>query len=434
MEVKPGYKQTEAGVIPVDWVEMSVHEFAAIKTGPFGTLLKAAEYSQGDGVPLISVGEIRQGFLKISDHTPCISEAITRRLPQYVLRKGDIVFGRKGGVDRSALIEQSQKGWFLGSDGISIRPTQDCNHKYVALQLQSARVQGWLLHNAIGTTMPSLNQEILRNVVIAFPPTKAEQEAIAAALSDVDALIAALDRLIAKKRDIKQAAKQELLTGKKRLPGFADENRYKQTEIGLIPEDWNYKPIGNEIDLLTGFPFPSDQYAISGIRLLRGSNVKRGVTDWSDDIMKFWTKVTPDLKSYLLSEGDLVVAMDGSLVGRSYARLIKADLPALLLQRVARIRSQRIDTGYLNEFVGSDLFVKYCDSVKTVTAIPHISSHDIRNFSIPIPSTINEQRAIASALSDMDAEIAALDARREKTRALKQGMMQELLTGRIRLA
>jgi type I restriction enzyme S subunit len=251
-EVKPGYKQTEVGFIPEDWEEMSVHEFAAIKTGPFGTLLKAAEYSRGDGVPLISVGEIRQGFLKISDHTPCISEAITRRLPQYVLRKGDIVFGRKGGVDRSALIEQSQDGWFLGSDGISIRPTQDCNHKYVALQLQSARVQGWLLHNAIGTTMPSLNQEILRNVVIAFPPTKDEQRAIAAALSDVDALIAALDRLIAKKRDIKQAAMQELLIGKRRLEGFAGGNRYKQAEVGLIPNDWDSDCIENLTTIATG--------------------------------------------------------------------------------------------------------------------------------------------------------------------------------------
>ena len=98
------------GVIPEDWAVRSVHEFATIRTGPFGTLLKASEYSAGDGVPLISVGEIRQGFLRITDHTPYVSDTVTRRLPQYVLRKGDIVFGRKGGVDRSALIRSGQEG------------------------------------------------------------------------------------------------------------------------------------------------------------------------------------------------------------------------------------------------------------------------------------------------------------------------------------
>lgn len=208
---------------------------------------------------------------------------------------------------------------------------------------------------------------------------------------------------------------------------------YKKTDMGMIPEDWDFKPIGGEIDLLVGFPFPSNQYSHAGIKLLRGSNIKRGVTEWSEDITKFWPQLTPDLKSYLLSEGDLVIAMDGSLVGRSYARLTRKDIPALLLQRVARIRSQRIDVGYLTEFVGSDLFVKYCDSVKTVTAIPHISSHDIRNFSIPIPPTIEEQHTITAALSDVDALIAALDRLIDKKCDIKQAAMQELLTGKKRL-
>jgi type I restriction enzyme S subunit len=143
--------------------------------------------------------------------------------------------------------------------------------------------------------------------------------------------------------------------------------------------------------------------------------------------------MTPDIARYELHEGDLVIAMDGSLVGRSYARIQTHDLPAMLLQRVARIRSTNLDIGYLTQFVGSDVFISYCDSVKTVTAIPHISPSDIRNFRIPVPPTIPEQTAIAEVLTDMDAELAALAQRREKTRGLKQAMMQELLTGRTRL-
>lgn len=208
---------------------------------------------------------------------------------------------------------------------------------------------------------------------------------------------------------------------------------YKKTEIGVIPEDWEVKPIGDLIDLLTGFPFSSIQYSNSGTRLLRGSNIKRGNIDWSEEITEYWPQVTPELKRYLLLEGDLVISMDGSLVGRSYSRLTKKDTPSLLLQRVARIRSKKIDIGYLKQFVGSDNFVKYSDSVKTVTAIPHISPGDIKNYNIPFPPSIEEQNAIAEALSDNDDLIASLDKLIAKKKDIKQAAMQELLTGKRRL-
>ena len=202
---------------------------------------------------------------------------------------------------------------------------------------------------------------------------------------------------------------------------------YKQTEVGLIPNDWEVKNIGQEIDLLTGFPFPSSGYSESGVRLLRCSNIKRGVTDWSEGIVQYWSKITPDLKPYVLNEGDIVIAMDGSLVGKSFARLTNSDLPAILLQRVARIRSTKIEMGYLKEFVCSEYFTKYCDTVKTSSAIPHISPGDIRGFAIPIPPTKAEQTAIATALSDADALISNLEKLIAKKRNIKQGAMQKLL-------
>lgn len=209
---------------------------------------------------------------------------------------------------------------------------------------------------------------------------------------------------------------------------------YKLTELGVIPEDWEPKAIGNDIDLLTGFPFLSSGYSESGVRLLRGSNVKRGKTDWADDITQYWPIVTQDVVRYELREGDLVIAMDGSLVGRSSAQLVAKDLPALLVQRVARIRStKKLDVSYLAAFVAGGWFVKHSDSVKTVTAIPHISPADIRSFTIPVPPTIEEQRALATALSDVDALLAKLDQFIAKKRDLKQAAMQQLLTGQTRL-
>jgi len=208
---------------------------------------------------------------------------------------------------------------------------------------------------------------------------------------------------------------------------------YKQTEVGVIPEEWECHALDDSIDLLTGYPFPSSGYSNSGVRLLRCSNVNRGVTNWSEEATRFWPKVTLDIRRYVLKAGDIVVAMDGSLVGRSFAMLSENDLPAILLQRVARIRSECIKQKFLKAWICSDIFTKHCDSVKTITAIPHISPADIKSFIIAIPPTLAEQEAIAEALSDADTLIESLDQLIAKKRNLKEGAMQELLTGKKRL-
>jgi len=203
---------------------------------------------------------------------------------------------------------------------------------------------------------------------------------------------------------------------------------FQQTEVGVIPEDWDALNLGSFTDLLTGFPFPSAKFAKSGIRLLRGFNIKRGNTDWSDDITKYWHSTTFELRTFELRNGDIVVAMDGSLVGKSFAQLTSNDLPALLLQRVARLRTEKADINYLKQFVCSNFFTQHCESVKTASAIPHISPKNIKDFKIPLPPTFAEQTAIATVLSDMDGLIEGLEKLLVKKRNIKQGTMQELLT------
>ena len=393
MEVKPGYKRTEVGVIPEDWETMSIHEFAAVKTGPFGTLLKAAEYSENNGVPLISVGEIREGFLKITDHTPRVPEAVVRRLPQYVLKEGDIIFGRKGGVGRSALIRGEQHGWFLGSDGIRIRPSKQCHAEYLALQFQSHRVQGWLIHNAIGTTMASLNQEVLRKVAIPLPPTKDEQKTIATVLDDVDALLGALDRLIAKKRDLRQAAMQQLLTGQTRLPGFHGE--------------WEIKQLGDVAPLQRGFDLPNPK-------------LKRG---------PFPVVYSNGILNYHIA---FQVKGPGVVTGRSGT-----------IGKVTFVEDDywpHNTSLWVTNYKGNDpKFVFYLytqagfERFATGSGVPTLNRNDVHSFEVLTPPTLDEQISIAAVLSDMDAELGALEQRRDKTRALKQAMMQELLTGKTRL-
>lgn len=156
----------------------------SIKTGPFGTKLAAAEYSES-GMPVISVGEVGYGRLRVSERTKRVGKDVTGRLPEYVLEPGDIVFGRKGAVDRSAWVRPHQAGWFLGSDGIRLRFGEGVDSRFMAYQLGSRRVREWLLQHAVGTTLASLNEPTLKSVPVSLPPIE-EQRAIAATLGALD--------------------------------------------------------------------------------------------------------------------------------------------------------------------------------------------------------------------------------------------------------
>src|SRR5262249_44136264 len=150
---------------------------------PFGTRLKASEYT-ATGVPVISVGEIRLGSLVLHDRTPRVDTGVTSRMPEYILEEGDIVFGRKGAVDRSACVRAGRAGWFLGSDGIRLRLPKDCDRRFIAYQLQAPTHRGWILSQSVGTTMPSLNQRIVAQIPIGLCP-RAKQMAI---VTQLDAL------------------------------------------------------------------------------------------------------------------------------------------------------------------------------------------------------------------------------------------------------
>lgn len=412
MGVRPGYKQTEVGVIPEEWEVKAVRDFGGIKTGPFGTLLKAEEYSGNDGVPLISVGEIGVGTFRVNENTPLVPASVVRRLPQYLLRQGDIVFGRKGAVDRSALVTEFEDGWFLGSDGISIRPSKGCFPPYLAWQLQRKEVQSWLLQNASGTTMASLNQEVLGRVSIPYAPLP-EQRAIAAALSDVDALIASLDRLIAKKRDMKQAAMQELLTGKRRLPGFSGE--------------WEAKRLGEVVEQFVGGGTPSR----ANPEFWGGNIPWVTVKDFASfNPYRTQESITEDgLKSSasnLIPRGTLVVSTRMAL-----GKAVIYDVDVSINQDLKAIFTKPdIATRFL--FYWFQWKAEYIDGLGSGSTVKGIALTDLKKIDIAKPP-LPEQSAIAAILSDMDAEIAALEQKRHKTRLLKQGMMQELLTGRIRL-
>lgn len=414
MAVSSGYKQTEIGSIPDDWDVVSIRHIATIKTGPFGTLLKAAEYSQS-GVPVVSVGEIRQGFLRISDSTPRVSETVTNRLPQYVLRTGDIVFGRKGGVDRSAPIAQEHDGWFLGSDGIVIRAQAKHDYKYLTFQFLTQRVRNWLLANSTGTTMPSLSQGVLGGVQIAVPSLMVEQRAIAGALSDADALIESLEQLLTKKRQIKQGAMQQLLTGKKRLPGFT--GKWKIKRLGLlatIQRGASPRPIENPV-------WFDDNSSVGWVRISDVTSSGMYLTATTQRLSPLGIQ-----NSRPVSRGSLIMSICAT-VGRPTI----TDIDVCIHDGFVVFENLKIDKSLLY-YVLRSIETSWSQRGQTGSQM-NLNTGLIVRTEVLLPSNTDEQAAIAAVLHDVDAEIATIEIKITKTRQLKQGIMQELLTGRIRL-
>ena len=270
-----------------------------------------------------------------------------------------------------------------------------------------------------GTNVKGIRGSELRDIQVPVPPFP-EQRAIAEALSDVDALLGALDRLIAKKRDLKQAAMQQLLTGHVRLRAFSRTWERERLEAltafitkGSTPTTYGYK------------------WEKDGILFLRSECISEAGLDLGQS-MFISEKAHAALRRSEVQEGDIVITITGNV-----GRVVLLDGivgSANINQHIARIRisSRRADARFVYHVLSQPLMRRHYSSITTGQAYPQISLQQVRETVVPLPS-LEEQVAIADVLSDMDAEIAALEQRRDKTRALKQGMMQELLTGRIRL-
>ena len=377
-----------------------------IQTGPFGTVLSAKEFVKY-GIPVVAVREIREGYIQIFDETPCVSMETYNRLSKYNLATNDLVFARKGNVERSALIPLTKTKYFLGSDGICLRViTKNLLPQYLFYAIQSNTVRSFLIQNAYGTTMAGLNEKILSAIPLFLPVDIDEQSAIAETFSDIDRLISSLQKLIEKKKAIKQGTMQELLTGKKRLPGFSGKRKRKK--------------LGNYIKFEVGFPFKSQYFNSQhiGLRLIKNRDLK------SDDQVYYTTE---DVSSeYIVNNGDVLVGMDGDFTPCIWRKGV-----ALLNQRVGRIGAFGMDLLFSYYLLQQPL--QELQIGTGATTVKHLSHFDVEELELTFPEEIKEQQAIAQVFSDMDDEIAQLEKKLAKYQQIKQGMMQELLTGRIRL-
>ena len=279
---------------------------------------------------------------------------------------------------------------------------------------------------ATGSTVRHTSNKSIYSVVLPIPQELEEQRSLAQALSDVDRLIAALEKAIAKKRAIKTATMQQLLTGKKRLPGFGEGKGDRQTEVGLIPEDWEVKAVGAVCDFIVPGrnkprTFKGDIPWITTPDLEDGRGVsksKLGLFVSRDEAKSVGSRIVPT--------GSILMSCVGEL---GIVALVEREI-VINQQLHAFIPSEAVDSTFLLNALQAQK--AYMLSIATITAVPYLNKDNCNSIPIPLPHP-SEQRAIATVLSDMDGAIAALETRLAKTQALKQGMMQALLTGRVRL-
>lgn len=417
MAIKPGYKQTEVGVIPADWEVKSLGELGSIVRGGSPRPAGDSRYFGGSFIPWLTVASmtnIAEHQLKVTETVGFLTEEGSKR--SRTLVRGTLIIANSGATLGVAKI--------LGMDCCA-------NDGIAALVNQRTGDKGYVSHYintctkhlrevvATGNGQPNLNTALIREISIPFPPLP-EQHAIATALSDVDALLGALERLLAKKRDLKQAAMQQLLTGQTRLPGFHG--------------DWAVKTFGDLINnCFSGATPRRDQpdFYKGDIRWITSGELNYNVIN--DTVEKITSEAVARTNLKVIPKGTFLMAITGLEAAGTRGSCGIVGEPSTTNQScMAVFPTSELMAEYLFHyyvFRGDALALQYCQGTKQQSYTAKL----VRKLPIDIPPTTAEQTAIAKVLSDMDAELASLEQRLTKTRILKQGMMQELLTGRTRL-
>jgi type I restriction enzyme S subunit len=417
MEVRKGYKQTEVGIIPDDWDVKPLDTISFVTSGkrlPLGKSLTDDETPH----PYIRVTDMRMGTVELSD-IKFVPNDVFSAIKRYRIFKNDIFISVAGTLGIVGKIP-------LELDGANLTENADrltnitSSRDYLLHILMSPLIQNTIEALQTVGAQPKLALTRIRKFDIPIPPTLAEQEAIAEALSDADALIEAVEQLLTKKRQVKQGAMQELLKPK---------SNWSPTNLGSIADPnkkWSY----------TGGPFGSNlkasDYTDDGIRVIQLQNIGDG--EFKAEYEVFTSKQKADeLLSCNIYPGEIILSKMGDPVARACI------IPPLRRRYVMcsdgirlAVDQKRFNTYFVYTVINAKEFRTKAESAGVGSTRKRIGLTELRNLELFCPP-LPEQTAIAEILSDMDAEITALEGKLSKARQVKAGMMSELLTGRIRL-
>ncbi len=394
--IPAGYKQTEVGVIPEDWDIKKFGEIAAPRNK------RVNPRKDGCHDFCVELEHIASSTGSLLGHTSTSGQSSIKT----IFQQDDVLFGK--------LRAYLRKYWHANCSGVCsteiwvltpLKDNIDNNYLYQIVQTDKFIEAA---SSTYGTHMPRSDWNVVNNYSLALPPTLTEQEAIATALSDTDALIESLEQLIAKKRQIKQGTMQELLTGKRRLPGFSGE--------------WEVKELGDICDIAIGrTPSRLDSaFWGNGYKWLSIADLKSKIVVESKE--EITTLAAAEMQ--VIPKGTLLMSFKLSI-----GRLCFAGCDLYTNEAICSFNNLKANAEFLYYILGRTDFSLYGkQAVKGYT----LNKESLKLVKVPLP-TIAEQSAIAAILSDMDSEITSLEEKLAKTLQIKQGMMQELLTGRIRL-
>lgn len=416
MEVRTGYKQTEVGVIPEDWEVKPIKSLNFdISDGNYSSKYPKASDFRAFGVPFIRANNIK-GLKVIDDDLRYISEEQHAELLSGHLKKNDILITTRGDIGQIAFVPERHIDSNINAQLVRINVDKTKNsHRFVGYVLTFGIVQKQFESLQTGSALKQLPIGKLVTLNIPLPPTFAEQEAIAEALSDADALIESLEALLAKKRHVKQGAMSELLKPNRNWV----EKKLGQTAVLKARIGWQ--------GLTTKEYLDSGDYF-----LITGTEFSNGYIDWESCHYVNESRYKQD-RNIQVRQHDVLVTKDGT-IGK-VALITDLPKPATLNSGVFVIRP--IEESFVPEFfyylLCSSLFTEFLGQLSAGSTINHLYQKDFVNFVYKTPPTLEEQTVIAEILSDMDAEIRAVEGKLSKARAIKAGMMSALLSGRIRL-
>lgn len=412
--IPKGYKRTEVGVIPNDWNVKPLEKLGEFRKGRNIPKSKL----ESEGVPCVLYGEIYTTYnLYALELNSKISTKTAKDATE--IKFGDILFAGSGEtaeeIGKCFAYIGTEKA-YAGGDVIVFTPSESkTSPLFLGFLLNSEKINRQKSYMGQGSSVFHIYSNNLKKILIPLPPTLDEQHAIAAALHDADALISSLERLIAKKRSLKHGAMQELL----------------QPQAG-----WEVKKLGEVATLKARIGWQgltTAEYRKTGdYFLITGTEFKNGIIDWENCFYVDEERYKQD-KNIQIRKHDVLVTKDGT-IGK--VALIKSvPKPATLNSGIFVIRP--IDNSFHPEFfyylLLSEVFLKFLSQLSAGSTINHLYQKDFVSFQFLTPETIEDQQRIACILSDMDAEIEALERQLAKYRQIKQGMMQQLLTGSIRL-
>lgn len=417
--IETRFKNTEVGRIPLDWDATSIDKLCTLKARIGWQGLTTGEYLlQGDYI-LITGTDFKDGYI---DWKNCcyVSKWRYDQDNNIQIKEGDVLISKDGTIGKVAFLNSIPGPGTLNSGVFIVRPKQGdiVNQAYLSWIFKSIWFKSFIDQLTAGSTINHLYQKDFVKFQLVYPKDKSEQTRIATALSNIDALISELGRLIEKKHAIKQGAMQQLLTGKKRLKGFS--------------ELWTQKKLGEDATILRGgSPRPIEDYITdsqNGLNWIKIGDVK------PED--KYLRKTAEKIKKEGLSKtrqvkkGDLILSNSMSF-GRPYILDIDGCIHDGWL--VIQDYQEAYDMQFLYYILCSDAIMNQYVSMAAGSSVQNLNKEKVANVLLYVPTSLQEQSAIASVLSSMDEEISALEAKRKKYTAIKQGMMQQLLTGKIRL-